>query len=99
MTTPKPTPTSVGVATADTFRAIWPIVDTTVAWEDLIREAADDIPMVAIQARAVITGPGAFRRERSARVPGSGNTTEFCLVFEAPARPAPHRGYHLPRSA
>jgi len=77
-----------------TFRAIWPIRDETVPWSDLLREAADDIPMIAAAAGARVLTRGIFSIARSVDVPGSGRVTNTILVFEAPARALPRRGYH-----
>lgn len=75
------------------FRAIWPIVDETVGYADLCREAAATLPTLVAQARAHLTKPGRFSIAPSEHVPGSGRITATVLVYEAPARPATERSY------
>lgn len=83
-----------------TFRAIWPILDDSRSLGALALEAAEDLPWLATQARAVIEhGAGTWRIAPSNKVPGSGNTTANSLIFEAPAQRLAARPYHLPRSA
>lgn len=76
-----------------TFRAIWPIVDTAVDYQHLIREACEDLPTLAARAHAEITGRGRFSIAPSARVPGSGRVTESVLLYEAPAVEVGRRDY------
>lgn len=66
------------------FRAMWPIVSDQPA-QQLIREAREEIPLLAARAGARIIGPGRFTFARSVDVPGSGRVTEFVILFEAPA--------------
>lgn len=75
------------------FRAIWPITDRGLSDRELAAQAIEDVPGIALQARATITGRGQFRIAPSADVPGSGGVTEWCLAYEAPARAAQPRGY------
>jgi hypothetical protein len=74
------------------FRCVWPIHDN-VTYRRLIRDAKDDIPTLAAQAHARITGPGRFSIAESIDVPGSGRTTPTVLVFEAPAVQMAARSY------
>lgn len=75
------------------FRAIWPITDRLVSRTELAAQAIEEVPGIALQARATITGRGQFRIAPSAAVPGSGGVAEWCLVYEAPARPTVARSY------
>lgn len=75
------------------FRAFWPIVDEQRTWNDLVREAAADLPTLTIQAGAAIVGPLRWTIVPSASVPGSGNVTESVLMCDAPAEVRPHRAY------
>ena len=75
------------------FRAIWPITDRRLGDRELADQAIEEVPGIALQARATITGRGQFRIAPSADVPGSGGVTEWCLVYEAPARATQTRGY------
>lgn len=69
------------------FRAVWPIVDETIPFPDLCREANAEIPRLAAQARAQLTRVGRFLIAPSDLVPGSGRVTAWALVYEAPATP------------
>lgn len=75
------------------FRAIWPILDETVPWADLVRQASDDLPEVLARAHARILRPGRFSLARSETVPGSGRVAGSVLVYEAPAVRAAQRPY------
>ena len=77
-----------------TFRAFWPITDQRIGWDELLRAASMDLPLLAAQAQCRIAGDGAFRIARSVDVPGSGRITPTVLVFEAPARQLRPRAYH-----
>ncbi len=77
------------------FRAIWPITDTGAHWADLIMYAKDEVPMLAAQAHARLTGAGRFSIADSRFVPGSGRVSDHVLIYEAPAKTAPRRAYHL----
>lgn len=79
---------------ATTFVAYWPITDQSVGWDELIKAAEQDLPLLLGQARCRKAGPGAFRIARSVDVPGSGRLTPTVLVFEAPAWPRKPRAYH-----
>lgn len=72
------------------LRLLWPIVDPLAAFPALLEEASREIPALARRHHARITGPGRFTVARSLEVPGSGRTTEWVLLWEAPAvhRPA-----------
>lgn len=76
------------------FMAIWPIVDESVEYHRLCREAADDLPQVLARTRAQVVGPGRFSIAPSVSVPGSGRVTPTVLVYEAPAVPVRPRAYH-----
>lgn len=67
------------------FRAVWPIVDETVPFPDLLREASAEISTLATQAGARLTRPGRFLIAPSDLVPGSGRVTAWVLVYDAPA--------------
>jgi hypothetical protein len=74
------------------FRAIWPMTND-LPYRRLIRDAKEDLPLLAAQAHARITGPGRFSIAESVDVPGSGRTTPTVLVFEAPAVQMQARSY------
>ena len=76
-----------------TFRAIWPIIDESVPYADLIEQASDDLSVLVRQSRAELTGPGRFSIAASASVPGSGRVTESVMIYEAPARQVAARAY------
>lgn len=76
------------------FMAIWPIVDESVEYHRLCREAADDLPNVLARTGAQVTGPGRFSIAPSVTVPGSGRITDSVLIYEAPGVPIPRRPYH-----
>lgn len=80
-----------------TFRAIWPICDPTVPGTQLAAEVRGDLPGLARQALAVVTGPGRFYVAPSRAVPGSRGATSHVLVYEAPARALEPRAYRRPR--
>lgn len=75
------------------FRAIWPITDETVTYATLCRQASDDLPLLIAQAKAELIRPGRFSIAPSSHVPGSGNVAESVLIYDAPARRMPARGY------
>ena len=56
----------------ETFRAIWPIVDETVPFSELCREAMKEVPRLAAQAHARPQGVGRFLVAPSDIVAGSG---------------------------
>ena len=73
------------------FRAIWPITNERLPFTALCAQAAHDVPLLAAQAHARITGPGRWTAALSTDVPGSGRITEWVLLYEAPATQAPRR--------
>ncbi|MCF6376918.1 hypothetical protein L2K70_04820 [Nocardioides KLBMP 9356] len=75
------------------FRAIWPIVDESMPYADLCREATADLPRLITQAKARLLRPGGFSIAPAAQVPGSGRVTESVLIYTAPAEPMPWRSY------
>lgn len=79
---------------SDVFLAIWPIVDETVSYADLCRQAERDLPDMIARARVILARPGRFSIAPSEKVPGSGRITDAVLVYEAPATRAPRRPYH-----
>lgn len=81
-------------APAIIFRACWPIVDETVSFATMCREAQADLPLLIAQAKAKVIRPGRFTIAPSVEVPGSGRVTESVLIYEAPAVRAPARAYH-----
>jgi hypothetical protein len=70
------------------FRALWPITDPTLGVGELLATAAADLPLLARQARVELAGEGRYCVARSATVPGSGNITEWTLLYTCPAVPA-----------
>lgn len=86
MTAPNPTDRGVSRAACEgVFRAIWPIVDESRKYAELMREAAAEIPTLCAQAHVRVVGAGRFSIAESVYVPGSGRFTESVLVYEAPA--------------
>ena len=81
------------------FRAVWPLVDETVQFRQIVIEAQAELPRVAYHARAEVIGAGRWTVVRSSKVPGFGNTTERLLVFEAPARQVARTGVAMSRLA
>ncbi|WKN47126.1 hypothetical protein [Nocardioides sp. Arc9.136] len=73
------------------FRAIWPITDLHAGMAQLVAQARPELPRLLAQAHARPTGIGRFTVAASAHVPGSGRVTEWVLLYECPARPAPVR--------
>lgn len=72
------------------FRALWPILDEQRTWNQLLQEAARELPLVAARAHARIVGPTRWTIAPSAYVPGSGHTTDQVLICDAPAEPHHH---------
>lgn len=75
------------------FRAVWPILEDGTPYRDIVRAAKAEIPALAGQAHARLTGPGRFSIAESDDVPGCGRTTPTVLVFEAPALAIARRDY------
>ncbi len=75
------------------FRAIWPITDETVPYDELIVAARAEVPTLVNRAHARLAGPIRFHLARSVDVPGSGRVTPSVLVAEAPAESAVARDY------
>lgn len=71
------------------FRAIWPITNERLPFTALCAQATHDIPLLAAQAHARITGPGRWTAALSTDIPGSGRITKWVLLYEAPAVRAP----------
>ena len=72
------------------FRAMWPIPDTTSSFPELMAQAYAEVPHLARMQRASIVGDaGKFSVALSKDVPGSGNTTQWVLLFVAPAITSP----------
>ena len=67
------------------FIAFWPITDEAVPFRVLRDQAAAEVPALAAQAHARITGRCRWTIRDSAAVPGSGRVTDTVLVCEAPA--------------
>ncbi|WP_435744954.1 hypothetical protein [Nocardioides sp. SYSU DS0663] len=76
------------------FRALWPITDHSAGITQLAAQARHDLPLLLAQAHARTTGPGRFSVAPSAQIPGSGRTTAWVLLYEAPAIKTPARPYH-----
>ena len=75
------------------FRAIWPIVDESVSYAELCKEAAADLPLLVARAKARLLRPGAFQVAASVDVPGSGRVSESVLIYTAPAEMKAARDY------
>ena len=84
----------MGADASHTFRAVWPIIDSSVPGDQLAAEVVGDLPALASTARARLLAPGRFYVAPSRTIPGSGNVTANVLVYECPARPARRRVYH-----
>ncbi|WP_210651321.1 hypothetical protein [Nocardioides sp. SYSU D00065] len=67
------------------FRAIWPITNERLPFTALVAQAQHDLPFLAAQAHARITGPGRWSAALSTDIPGSGRVTKWVLLYEAPA--------------
>lgn len=72
--------------TPHVFRAIWPVVDATIPFGQLLLEAHADLPKVAARHRAELTGPATWALRPGGQVPGSGGHP-VVLVATAPATP------------
>ena len=75
------------------FRAVWPIVDCSVGFSQLVDEATSDLPLLLATAHADAVGLGSFKVAPSSKVPGSGMATADVLVYEVPAERLPDRVY------
>lgn len=73
------------------FRAIWPITNERLPFTALVAQAAHDLPLLAVQAHARVTGPGRWSAALSTDIPGSGRITQWVLLYEAPAIRTPRR--------
>lgn len=73
-----------------TLRMVWPI-NEDVTWAALLAQACGDVPTLAQQAHAEVTGRVTFHVARSIDVQGSGRRSELVLIGEAPAVPDPER--------
>jgi hypothetical protein len=73
------------------FRAIWPITNERLPFTALVAQARLEVPFLAAQAHARLTGPGRYSFALSTETPGSGRITTWCLLYEAPATQAPAR--------
>lgn len=83
-------------APTHTFRAVWPVLTgqgTAETDAELILQALGDLPDVARRHHATITGPARACITEGRHVQGSGGHA-LVVVAEAPAVPAPARGYH-----
>ena len=76
------------------FEAVWSVlhVEDLADPQALLDEAADDLPRLAAQARAVLTGPPHLAIRRGRDVPGSGGAP-WVVHAVAAARPMPARPY------
>ena len=75
------------------FRAVWPILEDGTPYRELVRAAKSEVPLLAGQAHARLTGDGRFSIAEAVDVPGSGRTTSTVLVYEAPATAITRRDY------
>jgi hypothetical protein len=73
------------------FRAIWPITNERLPFTALVAQARLEVPLLVAQAHATLTGPGRYTFALSTETSGSGRITTWCLLYEAPATPAPTR--------
>jgi hypothetical protein len=73
------------------FRAIWPITNERLPFTALCAQATHDLPALTAMAHARLTGPGRWSAALSTDIPGSGRVTQWVLLYEAPATPAPRR--------
>lgn len=76
-----------------TFVARWPITDPSIPVRDLIAEAAEDVPTLALRAHCRVTGRGRWAVMDARDVPGGGVPSGNVLVYQAPAVAAV-RDYH-----
>lgn len=74
------------------FEAVWPVLDPTLSPQALIDEALADLPRLAAQARAQLTGRPRIAVRPGREVPGSGGAT-WVVHAIAPAEPLPARAY------
>lgn len=76
------------------FEAVWPVLDVAslARPQALIDEALGDLPRLALQARAELTGPARVRVRPGREVPGSGGAT-WVVHAVVTAEPAPARAY------
>jgi hypothetical protein len=89
-----------GAPVTHTFRALWPITNPHIPFTTLCEQATQDLPLLTAQAKARIRPrDGRWSIARSVDTPGSGRTTTWCLIYEAPAKPRkPHTTPTLDRS-
>jgi hypothetical protein len=73
------------------FRAIWPITNERLPFTALVAQATHDLPLLTAMAHARLVGPGRWTAALSTDIPGSGRITQWVLLYEAPATPAPRR--------
>lgn len=73
------------------FRAVWPIVDESVPFAEMCKQARADLPMLAAQAKARLSGRGRFIIAPSDMIAGSGRVTELVLVYDGTAHPIERR--------
>jgi hypothetical protein len=73
------------------FRAIWPITNERLPFTALVAQATHDLPVLTAMAHARVVGPGRWSAALSTDIPGSGRITQWVLLYEAPAIPAPRR--------
>lgn len=79
--------------TGHVLQAVWPLLDDGTDVSNVFATARDELPGIARQAHARITGRVLWDVRPSWTVPGSGNVTAFCLVARAIATPTPPRPY------
>lgn len=66
------------------FQAVWPIVDQTMPFADLVKEAEADLHAVAARHGAAITGKARFEVVDGRTQPGSQGAPQ-CVIATAPA--------------
>lgn len=71
-----------------TFQALWPVVDSTMSYEDLKAEAIADLPKVARRHGVITIGSPTVMIREGKEVPGAGDT-ELVVVVESPVVEVP----------
>lgn len=70
------------------FQAVWPVLDTSIPYEDLKAEAIEDLPKVARRHNVITVGePQAYIR-LGKDVPGVGDAT-LVVIVESPVAEIP----------
>ncbi|MGO4297125.1 hypothetical protein [Glutamicibacter sp. MCAF14] len=64
------------------FQAVWPVVDTSVPYEDLKAEAIEDLPKVARRHGVITVGSPTVMIREGKEVPGASDA-EFVVLAES----------------